>query len=102
MARTERKADQIRDVEIFRCNPYAEGSCTIRVGNTYLYITATVEEKVPPHVPEGEGLDGGIRHAAPCHPGAQQAGSVQAEKKDGRSAEIQRLIGRSLRAPPST
>lgn len=56
MARTERKADQIRDVEIFPlCNPYAEGSCTIRVGNTYLYITATVEEKVPPHVPEGEG-----------------------------------------------
>ena len=38
MARTERKADQIRDVEIFPlCNPYAEGSCTIRVGNTYLY-----------------------------------------------------------------
>ena len=67
MARTERKADQIRDVEIFPlCNPYAEGSCTIRVGNTYLYITATVEEKVPPHVPEGEGW---VRRNTPCCPG---------------------------------
>ena len=38
MARTERKADQIRDVEIFPlCNPYAEGSCTIRVGNLPVY-----------------------------------------------------------------
>ena len=96
MARTERKADQIRDVEIFPlCNPYAEGSCTIRVGNTYLYITATVEEKVPPHVPEGEGWVTAEYAMLPASTGRRKA--RDGIKKDGRSVEIQRLIGRSLR-----
>ena len=99
MARTERKADQIRDVEIFPlCNPYAEGSCTIRVGNTYLYITATVEEKVPPHVPEGEGWVTAEYAMLPRATQERNKREVSKLKKDGRSAEIQRLIGRSLRA----
>ena len=99
MARTERKADQIRDVEIFPlCNPYAEGSCTIRVGNTYLYITATVEEKVPPHVPEGEGWVTAEYAMLPRATQERNQREVSKLKKDGRSAEIQRLIGRSLRA----
>ena len=99
MARTERKADQIRDVEIFPlCNPYAEGSCTIRVGNTYLYITATVEEKVPPHVPEGEGWVTAEYAMLPRATQERNKREISKLKKDGRSAEIQRLIGRSLRA----
>ena len=98
MARTERKADQIRDVEIFPlCNPYAEGSCTIRVGNTYLYITATVEEKVPPHVPEGEGWVTAEYAMLPRATQERNKREVSKLKKDGRSAEIQRLIGRRHR-----
>ena len=96
MARTERKADQIRDVEIFPlCNPYAEGSCTIRVGNTYLYITATVEEKVPPHVPEGEGWVTAEYAMLPASTGHRK--QRDGVKRDGRGVEISRLIGRSLR-----
>ena len=99
MARTERKADQIRDVEIFPlCNPYAEGSCTIRVGNTYLYITATVEEKVPPHVPEGEGWVTAEYSMLPRANRERSRRDIDKLKLSGRSAEIQRLIGRSLRS----
>ena len=98
MARTERKVDQIRDVEIFPlCNPYAEGSCTIRVGNTYLYITATVEEKVPPHVPEGEGWVTAEYSLLPRATGTRTDREAVKGKQGGRTMEIQRLIGRSLR-----
>lgn len=99
MARTERKVDQVRNTEIIPfCNPYAEGSCTIRLGDTYLYITATVEEKVPPHVPEGEGWVTAEYNMLPRATKERNRREISRLKKDGRSAEIQRLIGRSLRA----
>ena len=51
-----RANDQLRPVEIIpNVNKFAEGSCLIRCGNTHVLCTASVEERTPPHVPEGEG-----------------------------------------------
>ena len=57
MARIDgRENDQLRPVEILPgINRFAEGSCLIRCGNTHVLCTASVEERTPPHVPEGEG-----------------------------------------------
>ena len=51
-----RKQDELRPVEIIpNINKFAEGSCLIRCGNTHVLCTASVEDKPPRHVPEGEG-----------------------------------------------
>ena len=57
MARIDQRAfDQLRPMEIIpNINKFAEGSCLIRCGNTHVLCCASVEEKTPPHVPEGEG-----------------------------------------------
>ena len=79
-------------------NRFAEGSCLIRCGNTHVFCTASVEERTPPHVPEGPA---GRRRSTPCFPGPTGKRSrrdISKLKLSPRSAEIQRLIGRSLRA----
>lgn len=51
-----RKNDQLRPIEIIPgINKFAEGSCLIRCGNTQVLCCASVEDRTPPHVPEGEG-----------------------------------------------
>ncbi|MDD5937410.1 MAG: ribonuclease PH, partial [Clostridiales bacterium] len=57
MARIDgRKNDGLRPMEIIPgINKFAEGSCLIRCGNTHVLCCASVEERTPPHVPEGEG-----------------------------------------------
>ena len=51
-----RKQDELRPVEIIpNINKFAEGSCLIRCGNTHVLCTASVEDRPPRHVPEGEG-----------------------------------------------
>ena len=51
-----RANDQLRPVEIIpNVNKFAEGSCLIRCGNTHVLCTASVEDRPPRHVPEGEG-----------------------------------------------
>ena len=57
MARMDARAqDALRPVEILpHINKLAEGSCLIRWGNTHVLCTASVEERTPPHVPDGEG-----------------------------------------------
>ena len=51
-----RTFDQLRPIEIIPdINKFAEGSCLIRCGNTHVLCTASVEDKPPRHVPEGEG-----------------------------------------------
>ena len=51
-----RAQDQLRPVEIIpNINKCAEGSCLIRCGNTHVLCCASVEDKPPRHVPEGEG-----------------------------------------------
>ena len=92
-----RKADQLRPVRFSpNFTKFAEGSCLIEVGNTMVLCTASVEEKVPPHVKEG----GWITAEYSMLPRANRSRSprdVSKLKLAPRSAEIQRLIGRSLR-----
>lgn len=95
----DRKNDEARKLTITtHMNPYAEGSCRVQMGQTELYITATVEEKVPPHVPEGEGWVTAEYSMLPRATEERNRREISTLKKAGRSAEIQRLIGRSLRA----
>ena len=91
--------DQLRPMEIVPgFNQFAEGSCLIRCGNTMVLCTASVEEKTPPHVPEGEGWVTAEYSMLPRANRERSKRDISKLKLSPRSAEIQRLIGRSLRA----
>ena len=78
---------------------YAEGSCLVRWGNTHVLCTASVDEKVPPFM-RGSG-SGWVTAEYSMLPRATKERSprdVSKGKLNGRASEIQRLIGRSLRA----
>ena len=100
MARIDgRAADQLRPVEIIpNINKFAEGSCLIRCGNTHVLCCASVEERTPPHVPEGEGWVTAEYSMLPRANRERSKRDIAKLKLSPRSAEIQRLIGRSLRA----
>ena len=100
MARIDgRAADQLRPVEIIpNINKFAEGSCLIRCGNTHVLCTASVEDKPPRHVPEGEGWVTAEYSMLPRANRERSRRDISKLKLSPRSAEIQRLIGRSLRA----
>ena len=93
-----RKPDQLRPVSMeLGFTKFAEGSCLIRVGDTVVLCNASVEERVPPHVSYG----GWVTAEYSMLPRANRERSrrdVSNLKLAPRSAEIQRLIGRSLRA----
>lgn len=90
----ERTFDQLRSVTITpHVNPFAEGSCIIQMGRTEVYITASVEDRVPPHVPEGEGWVTAEYSMLPRANETRSRRDVSKLKLAGRSAEIQRLIG---------
>ena len=94
-----RNYDQLRPVEIIpHINKFAEGSCLIRCGNTHVLCTASVEDKPPRHVPEGEGWVTAEYSMLPRANRERSRRDISKLKLNGRSAEIQRLIGRSLRA----
>ena len=78
---------------------HAEGSCLIKVGDTHVLCTATVEERVPPFV-KGTGLGWVTAEYGmlPRSTGSRMRREATAGKQGGRTVEIQRLIGRSLRA----
>ena len=93
-----RKNDELRKVEIIPdVNIFAEGSCLIKCGNTQVLCTATVEEKVPAWMKDDD--RGWVTAEYSMLPRANRT-RVQRETKgvSGRSQEIQRLIGRSLRS----
>ncbi len=78
---------------------HAEGSCLIRVGDTHVLCTATIEDRVPPFI-KGSGL-GWVTAEYGMLPRAtntRMRREAAAGKQGGRTVEIQRLIGRSLRA----
>lgn len=78
---------------------HAEGSCLIKVGDTHVLCTATIEERVPPFI-KGTGL-GWVTSEYGMLPRAtntRMRREAAAGKQGGRTVEIQRLIGRSLRA----
>ena len=99
MTRIDRRAaDQLRPIEIIpNFNQFAEGSCLIRCGNTQVLCTASVEEKTPPHVPDGEGWVTAEYSMLPRANRERSRRDVSKLKLSPRSAEIQRLIGRALR-----
>jgi len=100
MARIDgRAADQLRPVEIIpNFNKFAEGSCLIRCGNTQMLCCASVEERTPPHVSEGEGWVTAEYSMLPRANRERSKRDIAKLKLSPRSAEIQRLVGRSLRA----
>ena len=100
MARIDgRAADQLRPVEIIpNINQFAEGSCLIRCGSTHVLCCASVEEGAPRHVPEGEGWVTAEYSMLPRANRERSRRDIAKLKLSPRSAEIQRLIGRALRA----
>ena len=100
MARIDgRTYTDLRPVEIIPgVNKFAEGSCLIRCGNTHVLCTASVEERVPPHVPYGEGWVTAEYSMLPRANRERSRRDVSKGKLSPRSAEIQRLVGRALRA----
>lgn len=98
MRRSNRENNQLRDIEfITNFNPYAEGSCLAKYGNTHVICTATVDEKVPSWLKGQE--KGWITAEYAMLPRSTQTRVARESKKpSGRTQEIQRLIGRSLRA----
>ncbi|MGL5616759.1 MAG: ribonuclease PH [Sarcina sp.] len=95
-----RKNDQIRPVKITRnFIKYAEGSVLIEVGYTKVICTASVEEKVPAFLKgKGEGWITAEYNMIPRSTQNRKQRDISKMKIDGRSMEIQRIIGRSLRA----
>ena len=94
-----RASDQLRPVEIIpNINKFAEGSCLIRCGNTHVLCCASVEDRTPPHVPEGEGWVTAEYSMLPRANRERSKRDIAKLKLSPRSAEIQRLIGRALRA----
>ena len=94
-----RAADELRAVEIIPyINQFAEGSCLIRCGNTHVICCASVEEGAPRHVPEGEGWVTAEYSMLPRANRERSRRDISKLKLSPRSAEIQRLIGRALRA----
>lgn len=94
-----RKNDELRPIEIIpHINKFAEGSCLIRCGNTHVLCTASVEEGAPKHVPEGTGWVSAEYSMLPRANRERSKRDIAKLKLSPRSAEIQRLVGRSLRA----
>lgn len=94
-----RAKDELRPIEIIpNINQFAEGSCLIRCGKTHVLCTASVEEKTPPHVPEGEGWVTAEYSMLPRANRERSKRDIAKLKLSPRSAEIQRLVGRALRA----
>ncbi len=90
----------LRDCTITRgVNKYAEGSCLIEVGDTKVYCTATVEDKVPRWLIEMEqGWVTAEYSMLPRSTRERTAREAATGRQSGRTLEIQRLIGRALRA----
>ena len=95
-----RANDVLREINITRnYTKYAQGSVLIAMGDTKVLCTATVEEKVPPFM---RGSGGGWLSAEyamlPASVAVRKQRDINRGRLDGRSAEIQRLIGRALRS----
>lgn len=95
-----RQPDQIRNVSIeTHVSKHAEGSCLIKCGDTHVLCTASLETRVPPWLRgQGRGWVTAEYGMLPRSTGSRMRREANAGKQSGRTQEIQRLIGRSLRA----
>ena len=97
--RTDNRAnDQIRNTKITpNISPYAEGSALIEVGGTKVICTASVEDRVPPFL-RNKGTGWVTAEYAMLPRATTTRTQRETQRPSGRTQEIQRLIGRSLRA----
>jgi ribonuclease PH len=95
-----RNPDQLRAVSFERnYTKHAEGSCMVRFGDTHVLCTASLEERVPPWLKgAGKGWVTAEYGMLPRATGERMRRESSAGKQSGRTQEIQRLVGRSLRA----
>ena len=95
-----RKLDEMRDVSIeVGVMKHAEGSCLIRMGNTHVLCSATIEDKAPPFLKNtGLGWVTAEYGMLPRATNTRMRREAASGKQSGRTQEIQRLIGRALRA----
>ncbi len=100
MRPSNRTPDQLRAISLepgFMKN--AHGSCLIKMGDTHVICTATIEEKAPPFLRNtGKGWVTAEYGMLPCSTHDRVGREASRGKQTGRTQEIQRLIGRSLRA----
>ena len=95
-----RAANELRSIALeVDCNRYAEGSCLAKFGHTHVLCTASVEENVPGWMKgSGKGWITAEYGMLPRSTGSRTAREAARGKQSGRTQEIQRLIGRSLRS----
>ncbi len=100
MRPSKRQPDEIRSVTLERAvAKHAEGSCLIKCGDTHVLCPARLEERVPPWLRGGgRGWVTAEYGMLPRSTGDRMRREATAGKQGGRTLEIQRLIGRSLRA----
>jgi ribonuclease PH len=100
MRPSKRKSDELRRVSIERAvSVHAEGSCLIKFGNTQVLCMASLEERVPPWLKgQGRGWVTAEYGMLPRATRERTRREVTTGHPSGRTQEIQRLIGRSLRA----
>ena len=100
MTRQDGRAyDQLRPIKITTdFVKFPEGSCLIECGDTKVLCCASIEDKTPPHVAEGEGWVTAEYSMLPRANRERSKRDIAKLKLSPRSAEIQRLVGRSLRA----
>jgi ribonuclease PH len=100
MRPSQRQPDQLRDIRIMRHYiKHAEGSVLIECGDTKVICTASVEDRVPPHQKgTGAGWVTAEYGMLPRSTGSRMPREAAKGKQSGRTQEIQRLIGRSLRS----
>lgn len=100
MRPSKRKPDELRPVSIDRAVAmHAEGSCLIKFGNTHVFCTASLEERIPPWLKgQGRGWVTAEYGMLPRATTDRTRREATVGHPSGRTQEIQRLIGRSLRA----
>ena len=100
MRPSKRQSDEMRPISFERSiSKHAEGSCLVKFGDTHVLCTASLEEKVPAWMRNtGKGWVTAEYGMLPRSTGERMRREASAGKQGGRTLEIQRLIGRSLRA----
>jgi ribonuclease PH len=95
-----RQVDELRGVSLERgVVKYAEGSCFVKFGDTHVLVTASLEERLPPWLKgQGRGWVTAEYGMLPRATAERTRREASAGKQGGRTVEIQRLIGRSLRS----
>jgi ribonuclease PH len=100
MRPSSRQVDELRAVSLERgVVKYAEGSCFVKFGDTHVLVTASLEERLPPWLKgQGRGWVTAEYGMLPRATSERTRREASSGKQGGRTVEIQRLIGRSLRS----